>query len=141
VEWYDGIKVRATLNQINGFDHTSTHPMPTPALFGMNFQAVSVGQKLAGDGYVDPAATPSEGLANAIGFVDRSTSQIIGALNKRGLGSTTLVIISAKHGQSPIDLSKRKTFNDSLVIAKPIGNNFAFGIADDGVLIWLKDNT
>jgi arylsulfatase A-like enzyme len=27
------------------------------------------------------------------------------------------------------------------VIAAPIGSNFAFDIADDGALIWLKDNT
>jgi hypothetical protein len=28
-----------------------------------------------------------------------------------------------------------------VVIAPPIGANFAFDIGDDGVLIWLKDNT
>jgi arylsulfatase A-like enzyme len=31
--------------------------------------------------------------------------------------------------------------NDGAVIATPIGANFAFDIGDDGVLIWLKDNT
>src|SRR5581483_1790049 len=35
VQFYDGIKVAATLNQIRGFDHTGKHPQPTPALFGM----------------------------------------------------------------------------------------------------------
>jgi len=38
----------------------------------MNFQAVSVGEKLNVGGYVDPAATPSANLANTIAFVDRS---------------------------------------------------------------------
>jgi hypothetical protein len=58
VEWYDGIKVQAILNEINGFDHTGASRLGTPVLFGVNFQSVSVGQKLAGDGYLDPAATP-----------------------------------------------------------------------------------
>jgi predicted AlkP superfamily pyrophosphatase or phosphodiesterase len=91
----------------------------------MNFQAVSVGQKLACCGYTDPAATPSAGLANAIAFVDKSIGQMISALHSRGLAERTLIIVSAKHGQSAIDVTKRKTFDDSKVIAGPIGPNFA----------------
>jgi Type I phosphodiesterase / nucleotide pyrophosphatase len=142
VEWYDGIKVQATLNQINGLDHTGTRARPTPALFGMNFQSVSVGQKLNCCGYTDPAATPSAGLANAIAFVDTSIGQMARELDSRGLTRNTLIIISAKHGQSPIDVTKRVALDDRAVIAAPIGaNNFGFDIGDDGVLIWLKDNS
>lgn len=141
VEWYDGIKVQATINEINGFDHTGKTYLGTPVLFGMNFQAVSVGQKLAIGGYTDPAATPSANLANAIAFVDRSIGQFVDALRGRGLSDKTLVIISAKHGQSPIDRTKRTALDDGAVIAAPIGSNFAFDIADDGALIWLKDNS
>jgi Type I phosphodiesterase / nucleotide pyrophosphatase len=141
VEWYDGIKVQATLNEINGLDHTGTSPRGTPVLFGMNFQSVSVGQKLAGDGYADPAATPSAGLANAIAFVDKSIGQMISALDSRGLRGKTLIIVSAKHGQSPIDRTKKVALDDGVVIKGPIGTNFSFDIADDGALIWLKDNT
>jgi hypothetical protein len=138
VEWYDGIKVQAILNEINGFDHTGTRRVGTPTLFGMNFQSVSVGQKLAIGGYTDPFGTPSTNLANAIAFVDASIGQMIAALNKNGLGKKTMVIVSAKHGQSPIDVTKRKALDDAAVIAAPIGSNFAFDIADDGALIWLK---
>jgi hypothetical protein len=138
VEWYDGIKVQAILNEINGFDHTGTRRVGTPTLFGMNFQSVSVGQKLAIGGYVDPFGTPSNNLANTIAFVDASIGQMIAALNKNGLGKKTMVIVSAKHGQSPIDVTKRKALDDGAVIAAPIGSNFAFDIADDGALIWLK---
>ena len=70
VEWYDGIKVQAVLNEIDGFDHTGTRRLGTPTLFGMNFQSVSVGQKLAIGGYTDPFGTPSANLANTIAFVD-----------------------------------------------------------------------
>jgi arylsulfatase A-like enzyme len=107
----------------------------------MNFQSVSVGQKLKIGGYVDPVATPSANLANTIAFVDRSIGQFVDALRNRGLADKTLVIISAKHGQSPIDRSKRTALDDGAVIAAPIGSNFAFDIADDGALIWLKDNS
>jgi predicted AlkP superfamily pyrophosphatase or phosphodiesterase len=140
VEWYDGIKVQAILNEINGYDHTGKIGLGTPALFGMNFQAVSVGQKLKCCGYTDPVATPSAGLANAIAFVDISIGRMVEALSKRGLADRTLVIISAKHGQSPIDSTKVKKYDDGTVIAGPIGANFAFDIGDDGVLIWLKSN-
>jgi arylsulfatase A-like enzyme len=66
---------------------------------------------------------------------------MITALQNRGLTGTTLIIVTAKHGQSPIDVTKRKTFSDKAVIAAPIGPNYAFDIGDDGVLIWLKDNS
>jgi hypothetical protein len=141
VEYYDGIKVQAVLNEINGFDHTGKRRLGPPAILGMNFQSVSVGQKLATSGYTDPVATPSVNLANAIGFVDRSVGQMVGALQHGGLAESTLIIVSAKHGQSPIDRTKRRALSDAALIATPIGANFAFDIADDGVLIWLKDNT
>ena len=141
VEFYDGIKVQAILNEINGLDHTGKRPLTTPAIFGMNFQSVSVGQKLKIGGYTDPMATPSANLANAIAFVDRSIGQMVKALQDRNLLENTLVIVSAKHGQSPIDRTKRTALDDGVVIATPIGPNFAFDIGDDGVLIWLKDNS
>jgi predicted AlkP superfamily pyrophosphatase or phosphodiesterase len=141
VEFYDGLKVRATLNQINGFDHTGNTRLGPPAIFGMNFQSVSVGQKLKSAGYTDPMATPTADLANAIKFVDTSIGQMVKALQDRDLSENTLVIVSAKHGQSPIDRTKRVMLDDGTVIAGPIGSNFAFDIGDDGVLIWLKDNS
>jgi predicted AlkP superfamily pyrophosphatase or phosphodiesterase len=43
-----------------------------------------------------------------IAFVDAFIVQMITAINPDGLGRKTLVIISAKHGQPPIDVTKRK---------------------------------
>ncbi|AMN44754.1 alkaline phosphatase family protein [Rhodoplanes sp. Z2-YC6860] len=141
VEYYDGIKVWGTLNQIAGHDHTGTRNPGTPAIFGMNFQSVSVGQKLKTGGYADASGTPGPVLSNAIGFVDRSVGQMVSGLAARGLVDKTLIVISAKHGQSPIDKSKVVKLDDGQVIAGPIGSNFAFDIADDVALIWLKDNS
>jgi type I phosphodiesterase/nucleotide pyrophosphatase len=141
VQFYDGIKVQAVINEIYGFDHTGTHDLGQPSVFGMNFQSVSVGQKLAIGGYKDAIGTPSANLLNSIQFVDRSIRLMLNALHNAGLSENTLVIVSAKHGQSPIDRTKRLALNDGNVIATPIGPNFAFDIGDDGVLIWLKDNS
>jgi type I phosphodiesterase/nucleotide pyrophosphatase len=42
----DALKVQAIINEIHGFNHDRTSKPGVPAVFGMNFQAVSVGQKL-----------------------------------------------------------------------------------------------
>jgi hypothetical protein len=140
VEWNDGLKVRAVLNQIKGFNHTGKHAMETPALFGMNFQAVSVGQKLTGNNYVDSRGTPSPGLADAIAFVDRSVGKMVDALSDRHLANDTLVILSAKHGQSPIDINKLRKIAEASVQAavNAVGQGLAFDVADDVALLWLN---
>jgi hypothetical protein len=111
VEFYDNLKVVATLHQIDGFDHTGTAATAVPAIFGMNFQAVSVGQKLANDpvgatGYADVYGTPNPALLNAIQFVDTSIGRMVKELQKNGTYNDTLIIVGAKHGQSPIDINK-----------------------------------
>src|SRR5262249_10649610 len=46
VQCYDTLKVNAILNQIDGKTHNGSQSAPVPNIFGMNFQVVSVGQKL-----------------------------------------------------------------------------------------------
>src|SRR5215469_12918294 len=99
---YDDLKVQAILNEIAGKDHTGTKQEPVPAIFGMNFQAVSVTQKLAGDGYLDAAGTPSPELQAALDHTDQSVGKMLDALRRQGLFSSTTIILTAKHGQSPI---------------------------------------
>jgi arylsulfatase A-like enzyme len=74
----------------------------------MNFQAVSVGQKLIEatnnvGGYLDAAGTPSANLLSEIRFVDASIEEFVDKLQANGLYDSTLIVITAKHGQSPID--------------------------------------
>jgi len=141
VEFYDGLKVQAILHQIDGLDHLGKNRVGTPAVFGMNFQAVSVGQKLTADGYTDSRGTPSPGLANALAFVDRSVGQMLVQLGDRHLLTSTLVIVSAKHGQSPIDKNKlHKIDEDSLKAAvNAVGSGLAFEVSDDVALLWLNN--
>ncbi len=140
IEFYDGIKVHAVLNEIKGLDHTGTKHVGVPAIFGMNFQAVSVGQKLPVGGYLDSKGTPTANLQNAIDFVDRSIGQFLDALDAQGLSEKTLVIVSAKHGQSPIDPNRFSPILDKKVLTPALNhfnNDDAFHISDDATLEWL----
>ncbi len=108
IQCYDSLKVNAILNEIRGKRHDGKTPAPVPNMFGMNFQSVSVGQKLieknvATGGYVDAYGTPSTELLGEILFVDAAIGQFVQELKNRGLYDSTLMVVTAKHGQSPID--------------------------------------
>jgi arylsulfatase A-like enzyme len=146
--------VNALLNEIDGKTHNGK-PATTPALFGMNFQSVYFGQSLnepgvASGGYQDAAGTPSQELLQEIEFVDASIGQIVTALKKQGIYNDTLLIITAKHGESPIDPT-RYVADGSNTPATLLGNAIPFsespsnltGIGateDDVSVLWLVPN-
>ena len=107
IKCYDQLKVNAVLNWIDGKNHLGTANAVVPALFGMNFQAVSVGQKLIESGvkggYTDAAGTPTPSMAGEIKFVDGAIGQFVSELKRNRLYDSTTIVITAKHGQSPID--------------------------------------
>jgi hypothetical protein len=135
IQCYDTLKVNAILNEINGKTHNGSMPAPVPTVFGMNFQAVSVGQKLIEKslspkvigGYLDSQGTPSDSLLAEIEFVDSSIGKMVAELKHNGLLDSTLIVISAKHGQSPIDATRY--LGISTVAGDPITTSPA-GIAD-----------
>jgi hypothetical protein len=114
IQCYDTLKVSAILNEINGKTHNGAAPARVPTVFGMNFQAVSVGQKLiektlsptVTGGYLDAQGTPTDALLGEIEFVDAAIGQMVATLKSNGLYGSTLIVITAKHGQSPIDSSR-----------------------------------
>jgi hypothetical protein len=145
IKCYDSIHVEAVMNQIDGYNHDRTRKVGVPMLFGTNFQAVSVGEKLASDpvtglkgGYTDVSGTPGQALAGELEFVDQSIGKFVRELKSQGLLDSTLIIVAAKHGQSPIDGSKRHGIGGGQPAAT-IGSADAFDISDDGSLIWLTD--
>ena len=92
IQCYDSLKVQAILNEIGGKDHSGTRRRPVPNVFGMNFQAVSVGQKLietqlgVTGGYLDNIGTPTPALLSEIEFVDTSIGKMVaGAEGARAL--------------------------------------------------------
>jgi len=89
-------------------------------------------------GYTDVLATPSAGLAAELEFVDHSLGRMVQELKSERIYDSTLIIVGAKHGQSPIDVSKRVGIGGGQP-ATLIGAAEAFDISDDGSLIWLKD--
>src|SRR6201999_101741 len=112
IQCYDQLKVNAILNEIDGKDHLGNKKTAVPTIFGMNFQTVSVGQKLVEasnhttGGYLDAAGTPTAALLGEIKFVDASIAAWGSELKSQGLYDSTLIVITAKHGQSPIDPSR-----------------------------------
>jgi hypothetical protein len=143
IQCYDETHVQAVLNQINGYTHDGSRRAPIPTLFGTNFQAVSVGEKLKGNGYLDVLGTPSSGLLSELEYVDNSLGRMVSALKKAGVYDETLIIISAKHGQSPIDGTKRVGIGGGqpATLINTLGSGEAFDISDDGSLIWLNDSS
>lgn len=148
-EAYDDLKVQAILNEIDGKDSSGTTEAPVPVIFGMNFQAVSVGQKLPVGGYLDAEGTPTANLAGALAHTDASLGRMVAELRKQGLYDTTLIIVTAKHGQSPIDHSLLRTL--SAANSGPLGPIFtrpskilaadaAQVTEDDIALIWLTSS-
>ncbi len=145
VETYDNVKVNAILNEIDGKDHAGNPVGAVPALFGMNFQAVSVGQKLQKDkidarrgGYTDNGISPSPLLTDALNYVDNRIGKFVAELNARGLANSTMIIVTAKHGQSPTDINNLLKIGQSN-LDNVLGSNIAFDKTDDISLLWLNN--
>ncbi len=103
---YDDYKVKAILNEIDGLDHSGTvNNGDAPALFGLNLQAVSVAEKEPGTlfngGGFDANGNARPDLVAAVNHVDQSVGLILDELKAKGLDSSTLVVLTAKHGQNP----------------------------------------
>jgi Type I phosphodiesterase / nucleotide pyrophosphatase len=153
IQCYDTLKVDAILNEIDGKTHDGKTPAPVPSVFGMNFQVVSVGQKLieknvAKGGYQDAIGTPTSELLGEIQFADASIGEMVAHLKRHGLFDSTLIIITAKHGQNPIDSTRFNepattpaTILDSYLpdSEKPSNPNGIGPTEDDISLIWLAD--
>jgi hypothetical protein len=150
IQCYDKLHVQAILNEIDGKTHDG-QPAKVPSVFGANFQAVSVGQKLnekslsQTGGYLDALGTPSAGLLGEIQFVDNSIGKMVAELKKRGLYDSTLIIVTAKHGQSPIDpKALLRIPADSASLRAPtdiLGSLVAGAIEDDVSMMWLADQS
>jgi hypothetical protein len=138
VQCYDTLKVNSVLNEIDGKKHNGSAPAPVPNIMVMNFQTVSVGQKLIENsltptetgGYVDGDGTPTAALLNEIQFTDAAIGKMVEHLKHNGLLDSTLIIITAKHGQSPID-SARYT---GITTSGPVTTSPATILANGGCL-------
>jgi len=153
---YDNYKVEAVLNWIDGYNHSRTARIGTPAIFGMNFQTVSTGEKLPVSdgltgGYLPGGVTPGPLLTRSLDFINTEVGRMVSQIRKDGLADSTTIILSAKHGQSPTDSAALTRIPDGPVIsaldaawaaahpsAPPL---VAFSTDDDVMQLWLSDRS
>ena len=172
---YDSYKVQAVINWIDGYDHSGTGPkVGTPAIYGMNFQTVSTAEKLKSSpavligpnaqgnytegpslpgGYVteNGVQVPGPLLQSALDYVNASLQRMADTIQADGEAHSTAIILTAKHGQSPLNDSQLQRIDDGPIIA---GVNAAWAAVhpsnptlvvqeadDDGLLWWLSDRS
>ena len=133
---YDGYKVQAVVNELNGLDHSGAQKVGVPAILGMNFQTVSVAEKVDSPasltanpdgtytegptelaGYFPGGTTPRPLLAGALDYVNAQLQRMDETIQRDGLASSTAIVLTAKHGQSPQDPLQLKRIKDGPIIA------------------------
>jgi Type I phosphodiesterase / nucleotide pyrophosphatase len=181
----DHLKTLGIIKWIHGLTHDDKPLKGVATVFGSDYQAVSVGQKVSHDtpdhscinsstaadaarltglpgGYLDGSGTPTDVLSYALDAVDADLGLIVGALKQQSLYESTLIIITAKHGQSPINpvkVNKPGHFADLVAGLTPVnsaemaaqqavnvinncgGGPCGFAQDDDIALLWLQDQT
>ena len=134
---YDGYKVQAIINEIDGYDHSGRYSVGVPAIFGMNFQTVSTAEKLfespatltgpdaSGNyalgpellgGYYPGTTTPGPLLQSALDYVNAQLQRMVDEIHRQGLTGSTAIIVTAKHGQSPQDPNQLARIKDGPII-------------------------
>ena len=142
----DDLKVQAMLNVIAGKTLQGKAGKGVPSVFAMNFQAVSVGQKIQNDngytGGITSADVPSTVIQDAFQHTDASIGKIVQALKDAKIWSETLVIISAKHGQSP-RLGVGNKIGGGFISDKLVGAGIKIAqeTSDTADFFWLADQS
>jgi hypothetical protein len=160
---YDGYKVQAIINEIDGYNHSGTgSKVGTPAIFGMNFQTVSTAEKLLSSettiggpvlagGYLPGTTTPGPLLSSALDYIDAQLQRLVDEIQAQGLARSTAIIVTAKHGQSPQDPNQLTRIKDGPIIDAinaawtahhpGAGNLIVAGTDDDLWQSYLSDNS
>jgi arylsulfatase A-like enzyme len=154
---YDSYKVQAVLNEIDGYDHSRTHHWGVPAIFGMNFQTVSTAEKLPTSdgltgGYLPGTDTPGPLLVRALNYINAELGLMVNELKAQGLTDSTAIILSAKHGQSPLDPNQLVRVPDGPIMdavnaawkasyPKRVQPLIMGGTDDDAIMWWLNDRS
>jgi arylsulfatase A-like enzyme len=134
---YDGYKVQAIINEIDGYDHSGRYQVGVPAILGMNFQTVSVAEKLYQSpavligpdsngnytlgpellgGYYPGTTTPGPLLVSALDYINAQLQRMVDEIHRQGLTGSTAIIVTAKHGQSPQNPEQLRRIDDGAII-------------------------
>lgn len=110
----DARRVDLLLNQIRGLDSSGKSKVGVPKLFGMGF--ISFGALQKSEGYANARGGIGEkNLRATLQLVDDSLGRIVAELKKHNLYDSSLLVVSSKHGQSPIDLKQRRVIDRSVI--------------------------
>jgi hypothetical protein len=151
---FDTYRVRAVLNEIDGYNHSRTRHVGVPALFGMNFQTVTTAEQLPKSdgltgGYLPGGKVPGPLLVRALNYVDTEIGAMVAQLKAQGLANSTAIIITSKQGQSPTNPNDLKRINDALIVnavdkawakAHPHAAPLVVYTSDDDVMLWWLSN-
>jgi hypothetical protein len=151
-EAFDELRVVSVLNEIHGKDHTGLKTQPVPAIFGMNFQSVNAAKKDAPGAYLDSLSTPSLNmtgmgpgmLPGALDYIDGALARMVAALKAEGLDGTTAIIVTAKHGETALDPTRRQIVLTSVIpnIISAIGVTLPKPVTQkSNAFIWLSDQS
>jgi hypothetical protein len=138
-EAYDDMKARAIVNEIDGRTHDGSAAATVPNVFGLNLQSVNVAQKIYG--YRDANGELTPGLDGAIAHVDAQLRGFLSELDRQHLRDDTLVIVTAKHGNGPIDRARLDKIDEARlagVIDQAAPGALAQLTTDHGALVWLR---
>ena len=144
-EAYDDMRVDALVNQINGETSRGLPAPGAPALFGLSFISVNTAEKDTSVGGIDNFGSGNivnSGLADALSRTNSSVNRVVSALKTSGLYDSTLIVLTAKHGQSP-RVGAAVNESTELVVATlgPAGIPVLKTTDDDVSLVWLADSS
>ena len=138
----DDMRMKALLNNIAGKDHTGTKQIGSPTLLGVTLITVNVAQKLAG--YLDGDATPTAGVTQSMDYLDTQMLRIVDSLRTNRLYDSTMIVLTAKHGNTPIDVAQKRIVSEPDFCAQieQVQKGLNAQCAVDTVgLVWLKDQS
>ena len=140
---YDDMKLAALLREIGGQDSRGRGRPGPPALAAMNLQSVNIGQKslTGGIDQVGAGESVSRELTDALHHSDDNIATIVRQLHQSGLWDDTLIVLTAKHGNSP-RIGKASVAGGGRILTalKAAGIDVAGYTQDQIALFWLADS-
>src|SRR5262249_7806240 len=142
---------QSVINEINGKKADGTGTVAVPTLFGFNMNAVSAAQKYKQAGGANAITTKGNNPTEIIRAVFQTllahtnarVGKVVTALKNNGLLNSTLIILNAKHGQTPRvgaaryvdDTTAGTPFGDLLNVKTDFDPNTAH---DSQAMLWLN---
>jgi hypothetical protein len=155
---FDNYKAQAVLNEIDGFNHSGTTQVGTPAIFGVDFDSVQAAEEQAASygeagGYetVNGQTIPGPLMQGALTFLDSWLGRFVAELAYTGQTDDTAIILTGTNGTSPTDPQAIIRVNDQPVISgldrawaasHPGSKPLVVSSSDNDALeLWLSDRS